>query len=167
MGRKVSDGWADKQHGCGGTAASYFGGIFWLTTFIEATLLLATSAVFLTTQPPRVSIVNFILRGPYICILSAFGLLIGGIITASGTVLVVTKSTPDWSQSVRCNSRSAHCLLSEVGFQVLFGNRARVYSVPIMLSYPFVAIGIATVLLAFGAQIRYSLHMKFHFDDFF
>ncbi|KAJ7458049.1 hypothetical protein B0H11DRAFT_1737951 [Mycena galericulata] len=99
---------------------------------LVASLLLATSSVFITTTPPRASMVNYTLRGPYICMLGSFGLLIGGIIVAAVCVLVSSKARPYWSE------------------QVLYANRFHVYSTLIMLSYPFFSIGAAALLLAFG-----------------
>lgn len=68
--------------------------------FDKASLLLATSAVFLTTPPPRESIINYTLRGPYTCVLVSFGLLLGGIIVASVCILVLTVARPYWSEKV-------------------------------------------------------------------
>ncbi|KAJ7148416.1 hypothetical protein C8R43DRAFT_1008932 [Mycena crocata] len=100
---------------------------------VMASLLLATSAVFITTSPPRETTINYTLRGPYICMLGSFGLLLGGIIVASVCVLVSGKARPYWSE------------------QVLYANRFHVYCTIIMLSYPFFSIGAASLLLAFGA----------------
>ncbi|KAJ7122088.1 hypothetical protein C8R44DRAFT_876404 [Mycena epipterygia] len=97
-----------------------------------ASLLLATAAAFITTTPPRESMVNYTLRGPYICMLAAFGLLIGGIIVAAAAFLVTTKSRPYWLENVP------------------YANRFRVYCTLIMLSYPFCSIGTATLFLVFG-----------------
>ncbi|KZV71706.1 hypothetical protein PENSPDRAFT_751516 [Peniophora sp. CONT] len=99
---------------------------------LVAGLLLATAAVFLTTPPPRQDIVNYTLRGPYICMLGSFGLLIGGIIVGSVSLLVTSKARPYWSE------------------QVLYANRFHVHCTLIMLSYPFFSIGTAALLLAFG-----------------
>ncbi|KAJ7249575.1 hypothetical protein C8J57DRAFT_1079453 [Mycena rebaudengoi] len=89
---------------------------------------------FEASSPPRTSMVNYTLRGPYICMLGSFGLLIGGIIVASVCVLVSGKARPYWSE------------------QVLYANRFHVYSTLIMLPYPFFSIGAAAILLAFGMQ---------------
>ncbi|KAJ6578310.1 hypothetical protein B0H19DRAFT_931632 [Mycena capillaripes] len=57
----------------------------WLNNMLlVASLLLATSAVFITTTPPRASMVNFI----------------GGIIVASVCVLVSSKARPYWAEQV-------------------------------------------------------------------
>ncbi|KAJ7803921.1 hypothetical protein B0H14DRAFT_2886536 [Mycena olivaceomarginata] len=101
---------------------------------LVASLLLGTSAVFITTAPPRASTINYTNRGPYICMLGSFGLLLGGIIVASVCVLVCGKARPYWSE------------------QVLYANRFHVYSILIMLSYPFFSIGAAAILLAFGVS---------------
>ncbi|KAJ7145581.1 hypothetical protein C8R44DRAFT_599115 [Mycena epipterygia] len=102
---------------------------------VVASLLLATSAVFITTAPPRESIVNYTLRGPYICMLGPFGLLIGGIVVASVCLLVSSKARPYWSE------------------QVLYADCFHVYCTLIMLSYPFFSIGAGALFLAFGMQI--------------
>ncbi|KAJ4479251.1 hypothetical protein J3R30DRAFT_3218898, partial [Lentinula aciculospora] len=87
---------------------------------VQAGLLLATSAAFLTPDSPRVDMINYTPRDPYICILASFALLLGGIIVASAPMLV------------------------------LYANRFHVYCIIIMLSYPFFSIGITTLLFAFG-----------------
>ncbi|KAF7325252.1 hypothetical protein MVEN_02640100 [Mycena venus] len=84
----------------------------------KGSLLLATSAAFITTVPPRPTTVDYTLRGPYICLLSAFGLLIGGIIVTAVSFLVLSKARPNWSE------------------RVLYSSRFHVYSTLIMLSYP-------------------------------
>ncbi|KAG8985094.1 hypothetical protein FRB93_006103 [Tulasnella sp. JGI-2019a] len=99
---------------------------------VVGSLLLATAAVFITTSPPEPSIINYTLRGPYICILGSFAMLIGGIIVTATCALVASKARPYWSE------------------QVLYSNRFHVYCTLIMLSYPFFSIGLATLLLAFG-----------------
>ncbi|KAF7344067.1 hypothetical protein MVEN_01696300 [Mycena venus] len=99
---------------------------------VVASLLLATTAVFITTPPPRVSIVDYTLRGPYICMLVSFGLLIGGIMAASVCVLITRKARPDWSE------------------RVLYAGRFHVYCTLVTLSYPFLSIGTAALFLSFG-----------------
>ncbi|KAL1661657.1 hypothetical protein GGF50DRAFT_90502 [Schizophyllum commune] len=99
---------------------------------LVAGLLLASAATFLTTQPPRDEILNYTRRGPYICLVASFGLLIGGIIVGGACVLVTSKVQAYWSE------------------KVLYADRFHVYCTLIMLSYPFFSIGIATLFLAFG-----------------
>ncbi|KAJ7120247.1 hypothetical protein C8R44DRAFT_737074 [Mycena epipterygia] len=99
---------------------------------IVASLLLTTTAAFITTTPPRAAMVNYTLRGPYICMLAAFGLLIGGIIVAAAAFLVTTKSRPYWLENA------------------LYATRFRVYCTLFMLSYPFCSIGTAALSLVFG-----------------
>lgn len=73
--------------------------------------MLATTAVFITTVPPKPSVVHYTLRGPYICILGSFGLLIGGIIVASACVLVACKVRPFWLEKVcYCNLINPSCV---------------------------------------------------------
>ncbi|KAJ7660340.1 hypothetical protein DFH06DRAFT_1269086 [Mycena polygramma] len=99
---------------------------------LVASLMLGTSAVFITTTPPRTSMVNYTLRGPYGCLLLSFGFLIGGILVTSVCVLISSKARPYWYE------------------QVLYATRFHVYSTLIILSYPFCSIGLAALLLAFG-----------------
>jgi hypothetical protein len=66
----------------------------------EGSLLLATSSVFITTLPPIPGLVNYTLRGPYICIVSAFGLLIGGIISAAADSAAFSQAWPYWTENV-------------------------------------------------------------------
>jgi len=99
---------------------------------VVGSLLLATSAAFITTVPPRPATVDYTLRGPYICMLSAFGMLIGGIVVTAVCFLVLTKARPNWCE------------------RVLYSTRFHVYSSLIILSYPIFSIGAATVLLGSG-----------------
>ncbi|KAI5889539.1 uncharacterized protein SCHCODRAFT_02370160 [Schizophyllum commune H4-8] len=99
---------------------------------LVAGLLLASAATFLTTEPPRDEIVNYTRRGPYMCLVGSFGLLIGGIIAGEACVIVTKKAQAYWSE------------------KVLYADRFHVYCTLIMLSYPFFSVSIATLLLAFG-----------------
>ncbi|KAL1735469.1 hypothetical protein EV714DRAFT_233374 [Schizophyllum commune] len=101
---------------------------------LVAGLLLASAATFLTTEPPRDEILNYTRRGPYICLVASFGLLIGGIIVGGACVLVTSKVQAYWSE------------------KVLYADRFHVYCTLIMLSYPFFSIGIATLFLAIGPE---------------
>ncbi|KAJ6556315.1 hypothetical protein B0H19DRAFT_947494, partial [Mycena capillaripes] len=102
----------------------------------------ATSAAFITTVPPKPATVDYTLRGPYICMLSAFGLLTGGIVVIAVSFLVLTKARPNWSE------------------RVLYSSRFHVYSTLIILSYPIFSIGAGTVLL--GSGTRTLLHDYFN-----
>ncbi|KAJ7472631.1 hypothetical protein FB451DRAFT_1398831 [Mycena latifolia] len=102
------------------------------TILLVGSLLLATSAAFMTTSPPRAAMINYTLRGPYICMLNAFGLLIGAIIVAAIAYLVLTRATPNWSK------------------RVLYASRFHVYSTLIILSYPLFSIVLATLFLGLG-----------------
>ncbi|KAJ7645851.1 hypothetical protein B0H17DRAFT_1163825 [Mycena rosella] len=99
---------------------------------VVASLLLSTAAAFITISPPRAAIVNYTLRGPYICMLGSFGLLVGGIIVASFCFLISCKARPRWSE------------------QILYADRFHVHCTLLVLSYPFFSIGLGTLLLAFG-----------------
>ncbi|KAJ7915014.1 hypothetical protein B0H13DRAFT_1872518 [Mycena leptocephala] len=103
---------------------------------VVGSLLLATSAAFITTVPPRPASADYTLRGPYICMLSAVGMLTGGIIVTAVSFLVLTKHSP--------TGRNA------TPFQVLYGSRFHVWSTLILGSYPIVSIGAATMLFASG-----------------
>ncbi|KAJ7616604.1 hypothetical protein FB45DRAFT_1034922 [Roridomyces roridus] len=60
---------------------------------LMATLLLSTTAVFLTTSPPLPHMFNYSLRMPYVCLLNSFEALMGGVIVAAVThIICVTLS---------------------------------------------------------------------------
>ncbi|KAJ7921160.1 hypothetical protein B0H13DRAFT_2267996 [Mycena leptocephala] len=99
---------------------------------VVGSLLLATSAAFITTVPPRPEMADYTLRGPYICLLSAVGLLLGGIIVTAVSFLVLTKARPNWSE------------------RVMYSSRFQVYNTLIILSYPIFSIGAATFLIGIG-----------------
>ncbi|KAJ7162794.1 hypothetical protein C8R43DRAFT_880379 [Mycena crocata] len=106
---------------------------------VVASLLWATSAAFITTTPPKESTMSYTLRGPYMCLIGSFGLLLGGIVVATVCALVAGMARPYWAE------------------QVLYTNRLHVYCTIIMLSCPFFFIGVASLLLAFGMNLPYAL----------
>ncbi|KIK69332.1 hypothetical protein GYMLUDRAFT_53771 [Collybiopsis luxurians FD-317 M1] len=85
---------------------------------LMAGLLLTTSATFLTTLPPRPDMMNFTLRGPYLCLMGSFALL-GGLTVGGSAFLVAGKTTSSWAKEA-------------------------------LLSYPFISIATATMLVVFG-----------------
>ncbi|KIY66830.1 hypothetical protein CYLTODRAFT_491171 [Cylindrobasidium torrendii FP15055 ss-10] len=99
---------------------------------VVAGLLLATAAVFITTPPPEGSMLNYTRRGPYICIMGSFGLLVGGVIVGSSVLLVLARLQREWMLNVFC------------------ADRFRIFCTLIMLAYPVVSVAVATLLLAFG-----------------
>ncbi|KAH8804305.1 hypothetical protein DL96DRAFT_638701 [Flagelloscypha sp. PMI_526] len=99
---------------------------------ITGGLLLATTAAFITTTPPKDAMINYTVRGPYLCLLAAFSLLIGGVIVGSASVVVMSKVRPSWVM------------------QVMFAERFHVWGFMLLLAYPFLSIGIATLFIAFG-----------------
>ncbi|KJA16315.1 hypothetical protein HYPSUDRAFT_112377, partial [Hypholoma sublateritium FD-334 SS-4] len=99
---------------------------------VVAGLLLATSAVFLTTEPPDTFKLDYTHRGPYLCIYIAFGLLIGAIIVTSVWILVTEKITATRTENV------------------LYGDTLHLYCTLILIAYPSVTISISMLLLAFG-----------------
>ena len=64
-------------------------------------MLLTSASSFLTTEPPKGTILLYTHREPVICLAAAFALLIGGIIIGSGLILVIGKIRPRWFQRVR------------------------------------------------------------------
>ncbi|KAJ7840062.1 hypothetical protein B0H14DRAFT_2785879, partial [Mycena olivaceomarginata] len=99
---------------------------------LVGSLLMATSAAFITTAPPKPEMLDYNIRGPYICMLCACGLFIGSIVVTAVAFLVLSKAGPIWSE------------------RVLYSTRFHVYSTLIMLSYPLVSIGSGTALLGVG-----------------
>ncbi|KAH7099688.1 hypothetical protein BKA62DRAFT_597735, partial [Auriculariales sp. MPI-PUGE-AT-0066] len=99
---------------------------------LTAGLLAAAAAVFATTPPPRPSMLNYTVRGPYALILTSLGLLGGCIIVSSAFILVIQRAKPYWVR------------------HVLQASRCSIYCTMIMLSYPFFAITTATWFLTIG-----------------
>ncbi|KAJ7744834.1 hypothetical protein B0H14DRAFT_2986632 [Mycena olivaceomarginata] len=98
---------------------------------LVGSLLMATSAAFITTAPPKPEMLDYNIRGPYICMLCACGLFIGSIIVTAVAFLVLSKAGPIWSQRICSPCFPFHSTL-------------------IMLSYPLVSIGAGTALLGVG-----------------
>ncbi|KAF7333617.1 hypothetical protein MSAN_02413900 [Mycena sanguinolenta] len=102
-------------------------------------LLLATSALFLTTVPPRPATIDYTRYGSYICIVSAFGLLIGSIICAVAGVLMLSQASACWHENV------------------WYRNRTCVYGTTIALAGPTFSAAPATILLAFGMHSKLNI----------
>jgi hypothetical protein len=68
----------------------------------QASLLLSSIVALMTTDPPPSSgpILNYTARGPYICILASFGILLGGIIVGGTAVVVLWSNTLKWTRDV-------------------------------------------------------------------
>ena len=75
-----------------------------LTNIPQAALLLATTATFITTQPPKMEIIDYTQRGPYICLLTSFALLLFGVIVGSAAQFVISSCTPVLVRNVRTYS---------------------------------------------------------------
>ncbi|KAH8814510.1 hypothetical protein DL96DRAFT_415007 [Flagelloscypha sp. PMI_526] len=99
---------------------------------ITGGLLLASTATFLTTTPPEAHMANYTIRGPYICLLIAFGMLLGGTVVGSAQILFMAKIRAFFVRDV------------------MLGDRFHVWGTLIILFYPFFTNCVATVLLAFG-----------------
>ncbi|KAJ7799909.1 hypothetical protein B0H14DRAFT_2901663 [Mycena olivaceomarginata] len=105
------------------------------SVWVEGTrqlLLMATSAAFITKAPPKPEMLDYNIRGPYICMLCACGLFIESIIVTAVAFLVLSKAGPIWFE------------------HVLYSTRFHVYSTLIMLSYPLISIGSGAALLGVG-----------------
>lgn len=66
----------------------------------QASLLLASTAALVTTEPPETAILNYTIRGPYLCLWFSFGILLGGVIVASADVYVLATCSPAWARKV-------------------------------------------------------------------
>ncbi|KAJ7038333.1 hypothetical protein C8F04DRAFT_1251809 [Mycena alexandri] len=96
---------------------------------VVAGILLASATALASTVPPRPDILNYTVRGPYLCIRGSFGFLVGGIIVGSVVFLILGRARAEHSR------------------EVLYTDRFQVWS---MGSYTFFSIGTGTHLLAFG-----------------
>ena len=67
----------------------------------QAGLLLASNAALVTTDPPEAGILNYTIRGPYVCLWTSFGILLGGIIIAATDVYALATCYPEWVVQVR------------------------------------------------------------------
>ncbi|KAJ7220845.1 hypothetical protein GGX14DRAFT_676208 [Mycena pura] len=94
-------------------------------------LLLASISALVTTVPPRDEILNYTLRGPYLCMWASFGILLGGVIVASADVYGLATCTPQLAIK-------------------MMGTRMRIWSVLIMLAYPFFSVGVGVSVCVLG-----------------
>ncbi|KAF7366256.1 hypothetical protein MSAN_00881800 [Mycena sanguinolenta] len=102
---------------------------------VVGSLLLATTAVLVTTNPPRVSIINYTLRGPYICLVAAAMILFEGIVVAGVCFLWATHLSSNFVENVLC------------------ARRINVYCTLIMVSYPFFCIGVGTIFMGLAGFV--------------
>ncbi|EJD40583.1 hypothetical protein AURDEDRAFT_170396 [Auricularia subglabra TFB-10046 SS5] len=98
-------------------------------------LLLASTATLITTQAPSSQIIDYSMRGPCICFWVSFSVLLGAGVVGSTGIFVMTTCTRDWT------------------LNVLLGSRMRLVFILIILAYPFFAVGISTLVCAFGILI--------------
>ncbi|KAJ7220829.1 hypothetical protein GGX14DRAFT_676168 [Mycena pura] len=94
-------------------------------------LLLASISALVTTVPPRDEILNYTLRGPYLCMWASFGILLGGVIVASADVYGLATCTPQLAIK-------------------MMGTRMRIWCVLIMLAYPFFSVGVGVSVCVLG-----------------
>ncbi|KAI0804635.1 hypothetical protein BC629DRAFT_1195906 [Irpex lacteus] len=99
---------------------------------LVASLLMTCLMAFITTVPPAVTILDYTMRGPYICLWAAFGVVLGGVIVGFTDIFVMTTCGWEWT------------------LNKLMATRWRVLFVLIALAYPFFSIGIATIVCALG-----------------
>ncbi|KAA1477606.1 hypothetical protein DENSPDRAFT_615771 [Dentipellis sp. KUC8613] len=102
------------------------------TITIIAGLLLGSTAAFATTSPPRPDLVDYTTLGSYRCTMASFGITLGSLVVGSTVMFVMTKCHAKWFR------------------ETLMGSRSRVCCTLIIVAYPFVMIGAATVILALG-----------------
>ncbi|KII90739.1 hypothetical protein PLICRDRAFT_52435 [Plicaturopsis crispa FD-325 SS-3] len=108
---------------------------------VTAGLLLATIAAFVTTVPPEPDLLEYTNTGPYICLLLSFGTDLGGLIVGSAMLFTMTKCHAEWFR------------------QTLMGSRMSIYCAFLLMSYPFLSIGLSSVVCAIGLIVAAS-HSK-------
>ncbi|THV06241.1 hypothetical protein K435DRAFT_960718 [Dendrothele bispora CBS 962.96] len=98
-------------------------------------LLLATTATFVTTEPPRPDLLNYTERAPYLFLGFALAATLIGAILASSIGWGLSKCTTWW-----------YC-------EVMMGSRLRVFFTITLMAAPFLIIGLATVMEGIGFLI--------------
>lgn len=102
------------------------------TITVVAGLLLGSIASFATSDPPVRSMLNYNAREPYMCLLLAFGLTLGGLIVGSALLFGLAKCSASYFRDTLMGTRSSICCTLT------------------LLAYPFVCIGVATSIGATG-----------------
>ncbi|KZV62581.1 hypothetical protein PENSPDRAFT_617775 [Peniophora sp. CONT] len=105
------------------------------TVNVVATLLLASTATFITTTPPKLGIIDYTRRGPYICLFASFGLLLGGIIVGCIVQFAFSSSTQRWVRDT------------------LMKTRFRIWVLMLLLGYPFISIALAASVNILGLLV--------------
>ncbi|KAF8147706.1 hypothetical protein B0H34DRAFT_803310 [Crassisporium funariophilum] len=111
------------------------------TTNIVGGLLLATTAVFLSTDPP-INSINWLAPFPYVCLFFSFAFALGGLF--EGTIQVVVLSS----------------LRMDYFLKDLTKSRARLCCVLFLVSWPMLAIGLSTIVFAAGIFIAALLSVN-------
>ncbi|KAF8656302.1 hypothetical protein AX16_002604 [Volvariella volvacea WC 439] len=104
-------------------------------TNIISGLILATSAVFLTTGSPREDMLQFDNAGPYVCLLASFGLAMGSMICGSALQLIAGRCTPRWLR------------------QNLASTRIRLIFTLGLIGYPLLSVAMSGTLCGIGLLI--------------
>ena len=73
---------------------------------LQASLLLTSAVAFVTSVPPRTDVLDYTIRGPYICLIASFGVILGGIIVGCTVLFVLNMLTREWTRDVRSLSSS-------------------------------------------------------------
>ncbi|VDC01644.1 unnamed protein product [Peniophora sp. CBMAI 1063] len=103
-----------------------------LTTNIVASLLLASTAALISTEPPRADIIDYNSRGPYLCLLCSFGIILGSIIVGCAVLFVLSTANAQWTRDT------------------IMKTRVRIWIMLLLLAYPFLSIGVGTTVNFIG-----------------
>ncbi|KAF8658183.1 hypothetical protein AX16_002105 [Volvariella volvacea WC 439] len=95
-------------------------------------LLLATTAVFITTEPPKPAIVQYTTDFSYLFLLGSFAMSVGSILSGSAIQFVLTHLPADWFCHNLCTSRTRIILTMWV------------------LCYPLLSVAISATICAIG-----------------
>lgn len=110
--------------------------------------MLAPVATLFTSPPSATSILDYDKLVPQRCLWAALGLLMGGAFSGFADIWMLATYTREYGVEVRRGARCAACSYHRE--QTAMATRARVWCGFIMLSYPFFAILMASIVFAVG-----------------
>lgn len=140
---------------------SAFGAVSDSYRYPKGGLLLGAIATFVTSNPPQTAMFDYNQRGPYICLLACFGLTLGNLIVGSALSYGLSLATPTWYREVSTLKRALFALLTMLtdvvlspshGNKTFLGSPSRICCTLVLLSYPFLSIGMATSVGALGTH---------------
>ena len=111
--------------------------------------VLASSSVFISTQPPLISFVPYTMRSCYILALLSFAHALGGLLNGLAVVNVYQGCDREWSRDVSDKLGIASMTFHTMTPQVLTRTRFRLCCTLLFISWPIISLILSILFLIF------------------